>query len=181
MVKDEKIDSSPDLVLVSEDDETEPGEKGEVVTKKITSPRTTKKFLFPWARFKHLAPILAACASLVTAAAAALRPETSARKSYDAASQGIEKLSKDVEQNHEEIEQLRAYLIKESRETPPAASITIPVLKPVQSDVNPPQVVVLPARPTLVRPPPAPMRTGTVGFKPPPYKAVTGTTDTSLF
>jgi len=147
---------------------------------------------------KHVATLIVAIAGLITAIGAAMKPETSARKSYDELSKGIEQISRDNERNHLELEQVRTYLwtahvdaLQEAGVTPQEArdagalvgSETTVSFQHGSLRTAPDAGKVAKVVPKHIkRPPPASTSSApTQAYVPPDYVDVTGTQDTSLF
>jgi hypothetical protein len=134
---------------------------------------------------KHIAPILMATASLVTALASFYRPETSARKVYDQHKADVEQLSKIDEHTQREVEQIRAYLVSEAAKDAEAPRFIVAegsdagVLAVPQSfDAGPGRAflpVVVVHAPKAA--PPVSSHSPVKGFSPVPYEAVTGSSD----
>lgn len=148
---------------------------------------------------KHVATLIVAIAGLITAIGAAVKPETSARKSYDELSKGIEQISRDNERNHQELEQVRTYLwashvdaLQDAGVTPQEAKDAGAILwgettvsfqqqgQQMPQDAGHVKIVTVPKH--IKRPPPASTSSApTQAYVPPPYVEVTGTEDQSAF
>ena len=148
---------------------------------------------------KHVATLIVALAGLITAIGAAVKPETSARKSYDELSKGIEQISRDNERNHQELEQVRTYLwtahidaLQEAGVTPQEAreagaivmgdpQVTFQQGGQLLQDAGTIKVAkVVPKH--IKRPPPASTSSApTQAYVPPAYVDVTGTQDQGVF
>jgi len=128
---------------------------------------------------KLIAEFIVATTTLALAAAAYLKPETSARKSYDVLAHVVEDQSKALTQNHDDIVALRNYLdgyTKSQAEHAVAYQIT--------SAVPPTPGAAAPAPKTIVKikrvdpPPPVPSASPKpLTYEAKSYKSVTGAED----
>lgn len=124
-----------------------------------------------WVHLKHLAALIAAMAGFATAVGAYLRPETGARKGYDALASTLEEQSIQIRQNHEDMLALRGYIdgLYQAQQRGVRAEVTPPV-GTVSSQV-------VEVKPLAPPPPPPPVHAKLKTVSAPSYKAVVGKED----
>jgi len=125
------------------------------------------------AGLRHVAPIIFALASFVTALASFMRPETSARKVYDQHQVDVAALTKNDEHTRAEVEKLRAYLEREAEHNVvPVVGGVVSVETDAGTRPRAPSPVAVIVGPRIAPPPathPAPP-----AHVPVPYQSVTG-------